>query len=400
MDKPDFMQSASYLGNDQASETLVSQGGLVISVFNDASAFERLRPEWEALRQRGEDQDPFLSCDWFAAWWRAFGGHRRLYLVTASDRGRLRAVLPLMLERTWRHGIPLRRLAAIGNDHTPRFDLVRADDDKHLHRSIWNHLMTLQNEWDVLDFPRLSADSITTDHFVRLAMEQGVKYRLWQKAPQSPWIDIQPSWEDYLELRSSGFRKALRRKMRRLAALGNVGLETVIGGDALAQGVADGLHIEAEGWKGSNRTAISSQPAIKGFYKELAEAMAARGQLRLHFLTIDDERIAFDYSIIANRCLYSLKAGHSIAHARFSPGTLLLGLILQGAHEEGLVGVDLLGDSDEFKMHWTDITRRHPWLHCYSGSIRGRLSHAIKCRLLPALRRAPGASTFRRADGS
>lgn len=371
---------------------MVSQEDLVISTLNDASGFESLRPEWEALRKQGEEQDPFLSCDWFTAWWRAFGGNHSLYLVTARHHGQLCAVLPLMLKRAWCHGIPLRRLTAIGNDHTPRFDLVRASDDERLYRSIWDYLMTRRNEWDVLDFPRLSADSITTDRFVELAAEQNVQHRLWQQAPRSPWINIQPSWDEYLQLRSAGFRKSLRRNMRRLTALGSVGLETVTGGEALEKGLADGIQLEAEGWKGSSKTAISSQPAVAGFYKELAEDMAAREQLRLHFLTLDNVRIAFDYSIFANRCLYSLKAGHSSAHARFSPGTLLLGLILQRAHEEGLFGMDLLGDSDEFKMHWTDTTRTHPWLHCYSGSFRGRFSHAVKRKIIPLISRSDSSN--------
>jgi CelD/BcsL family acetyltransferase involved in cellulose biosynthesis len=380
------MQTAPGLSSYQSYGRVISQAGHVISICNDVLDFERLRPEWEALRQESESPDPFLSCDWFAAWWRAFGGQRSLYLVTARRRGHLRAVMPMMLERTWRHGIPVRRLAAIGNDHTPRFDLVRARDDEHVHRSIWNHLMTLRSEWDVLDLPRLSADSVTTDRFVGLATEQGVNFNLWKRAPRSPWIDVQPSWDDYLDSRSAGLRKALRRKMRRLAELGKVGLETVTGGETLDQGLADGLQIESEGWKGLNKTAISSQPSVTGFYTDLAQIMAATGQLRLHFLTLDGERIAFDYSIISNRCLYSLKAGHSSAYARFSPGTLMLGLILQQAHEEGMSGMDLLGDSDEFKMQWTDATRTHQWLHCYSDSLRGRLLHAIKCRLLLSIR--------------
>ena len=380
------MQPEPGILNDRPSDRVGAHTDPVISVCNDASGFERLRPEWEALRQHGQDQDPFLSCDWFATWWRAFGGHRKLYLVTARRQGNLCAVLPLMLERTWLHGVPFRRLAAIGNDHTPRFDLVRAGDDEPLHRATWNHLMTCRSEWDVLDLPRLSAGSITTDRFVRLATEQGVRYNVWGRAPQSPWIDIQPSWDEYIALRSKGFRKSLRRKKRRLDALGKVGLETVTGRKSLGPGLADGLRIEAEGWKGSNRTSISSQPAVTDFYSELARVMADREQLRLHFLTLDGERIAFDYSIIANRCLFSLKAGHGSAHARFSPGTLLLDLILQQAHEEGLIGMDLLGDSDEFKMQWTDTTRTNRWLHCYSHTMRGRLLHVIKCRLLPIMR--------------
>jgi CelD/BcsL family acetyltransferase involved in cellulose biosynthesis len=379
------MQAFPALTGDQRSGAHLAQQSPVIAICSDAADFDRLRPEWNALRQRGQDQDPFLSCDWFSCWWRAFGGHRKLYLLTVRQHGRLRAVLPMMLERTWRHGIPLRRLTAIGNDHTPRFDLVRAGDDVQLHHAIWNYLIACRKDWDVLDLPRLSCDSITLDRFTSLARAQNVQYSVWQRAPRSPWVHVQPSWDDYLASLSAGFRKSLRRKMRRLGSLGKVGLETVTGREALDQSLVEGLEIEAGGWKGSSRTAILSQEKVTGFYTELAEIMAERGQLRLHFLTLDDVRIAFDYSIIANRCLYSLKAGHSSAHARHSPGTLMLGLILQQAHEEGLVGLDLLGDTDEFKMHWTKATRMHPWLHCYSDSVLGRLFHSVKCRLLPTV---------------
>lgn len=358
----------------------------VISVFGDPLDFERLRPEWDALHEPGEDQNPFLCCDWFAAWWRAFSGGRTLYLVTARRQGRLLAVLPLMLERSWRHGMPLRRLAAIANDHTPQFDLVRSRDEELIHRSIWNHLMAQQSHWDVIDLPHLSAGSVTTKRFAQLAQEQAVGYSLWPRAPRSPWIEIQRSWDDYLASRSPGFRKSLRRKMRRLAALGRVGLETVTEPDGLDQALAEGLAIEAEGWKGSNKTAMASQPAVAGFYAELAQTMAARAQLRLHFLTLDGVRIAFDYSLVANRCLYSLKAGHSSAYARRSPGTVLLALMVEKAHQEDLRAVDLLGESDEFKMHWTDTTQTHQWLHCYSRSFRGRLFHFVKSRLLPRMR--------------
>lgn len=382
------MRPTDYLTSNQSTVDFASQTETVVAIHTDASAFEQLRPEWDGLRQSGADQDPFLSCDWFACWWRAFGGRRKLYLVTVRQGGALRAVLPLMLEQTWRHGIPVRRLATIGNDHTPRFDLVRDRNDECIFMAVWNHLITIQSEWDVLDFCRLSADSMMTARFVQCAVDQGVKRSLWARAPTSPWIDVLPSWNDYLNARSSGFRKSIRRKMRRLAALGEVRLETLTDQAALAPGLADGLHIESDGCKGSKRTAIASQPSVAGFYTELANLMASRGQLRLHFLTLNNQRIAFDYSLLSDRCLYSLKAGHSRDHAHLSPGTLLLGLIVQSAHDEGLYGIDLMGDADSFKMQWTDTTRAHHWLHCYSDSLRGRWLHLVKCQLLSGLRNA------------
>lgn len=374
------MQSATGYPHDRLSEGVLSPTEHIVSICSDVSDFERLRSEWESLRKPGEDQDPFLSCDWFTAWWQVFGGCHKLCLITARRHGRLRAVLPMILRRTWFHGIPVRRLGAMENDHSPYFDLVRTDDDNDLYQAIWNCLMAQASDWDVLDFPRIGADSATSEQFVRLAGQQKVRYSVWQSPTGSPWITLQSSWDAYLRSRSTSFRKALGRKMRRLAERGKVRLETVTDGEQLEQGLADALRIEAEGWKGRGGTAIASQPAVKGFYSRLAESMASLGQLRLHFLSLDGERIAFDYSIIANRCLYSLKAGHANAHARHSPGTLLLGLIVEQAHAQRLRGIDLMGEADEFKMHWTDVTRTHPWLHCYSSSFRGRLIHALKAK--------------------
>lgn len=386
------MQPVPGRGHNETAGPVACSNAPVISICTSPADFACLRREWDALRRPGYDQDPFLSCDWFAAWWRAFGDRHKLFLVTARRQGRLLGVLPMMQRRRQCGGLWLRRLSAIGNDHTPRFDLVRGADDEGLHRAVWNYLINHQREWDVLDLPCLSAGSDTADHFVRLATEHGVPHRLWAHGPCSPWVEIQPSWAAYLASRSAGFRKALRRKRRQLDALGRVDLETVTDGPALVQALLEGFQIEAEGCRGGRRTAVLSQQRVKDFYTELAQKMAGRGQLRLHFLTLDGQRIAFDFSLCSDRSINSLKAGHRLAHARFSPGTLLLALIIQSAHEERLAGIDLLGDSDEFKMHWTAVARRHRWLHCYSISWRGRLLYLIKGRLSALLRgfRWPG----------
>lgn len=132
--------------SDSCDQETFMQAAPVVETFTDPAAFDRLRQEWNGLRQPGSDQNPFFSCDWFACWWKAFGSHRRLLLVTVRKNGRLQAVLPMMLEASWRYGVPLRRLATIGNDHTPCFDLVRADNEEDLYRIVWNHLMNLRGE--------------------------------------------------------------------------------------------------------------------------------------------------------------------------------------------------------------------------------------------------------------
>ncbi len=374
--------------------------GLEIRSNCNPDIFSQLQPEWDELCARAHVKSPFLECRWFRSWWQAFGKDHQLQLVTIRRSGQLQGVLPLMLSQAWIFGIPCRRLGAISNEHTPRFDFILSDESKQIHQAAWEYLLARQPEWDILDLPRLPETSETLHLLSRFADERGIRHSIWKKAPGSPWVDMEASWGDYLQQRSAGFRKSLRRKFRQLSSAGRYVLETVTEPDAIDQALADGFQIEAKGWKNRSKTAIATQTEALVFYTRLARDLTETGNLRLHFLALDDKRIAFDYSIFRHNRLYSLKSGLDIDHAKHSPGTLLLYLILEKAHGEELLELDLLGTADEFKMQWTRNTRPNPWLLVYSDSIRGRLLFLLKVRAVPAIKRMIQRfpATMRRKD--
>ena len=74
-------------------------------------------------------------------WWDSFGpsarsarsgqANRELHIIVVRDEGRIIAIAPLMRETTVAYGLPVRRLAALANDHTPRTDFVIADKRVH-----------------------------------------------------------------------------------------------------------------------------------------------------------------------------------------------------------------------------------------------------------------------------
>jgi len=363
-----------------------SDAELEIQSSSRPEIFDQLQPEWDELCKRACIKSPFLECRWFRWWWQAFGDDHQLQLITIRRNGQLQGILPLMSSQARLFGIPCRRLGAISNEHTPRFDLILSDDSKRVHQAAWEYLLTRQPEWDILDLPRLPDESETCRLFTQFADQTRIRHSIWMQAPGSPWISTHSNWGDYLQARSPSFRKSLRRKLRQLSNAGPYALETVTDIDAIDQALVDGFQIEAKGWKNHSKTAIASQSDALDFYTNLARDLAGNGHLRLHFLTLNEKRIAFDYSIFRHKRLYSLKSGMDLEHAHYSPGTLLLYLILQQAHDEELVEVDLLGTADEFKMQWTRNMRDSPWLLVYSGSIRARMLHALKARVLPTIK--------------
>ncbi len=370
------MPDASQAGRDT---------GCRVEVVTKPAGLEALRESWASLARRAAPANPFIHPDWIISWWQAFGANRRLYVLAAWRGPELVGVLPLALTDRWRYGIRVRVLGATVNDHSPRFDLLVAPETSGVVADLWNSLIADVPDWDLLELSPMPARSRNLIRFMRLARAEGMRHGLWEAAG-SPRIHTRLPWEAYLAQRSSNFRKQLRRKLRRLSARGPLALEIIDRPEDLARALPEALAIEAAGWKGQRGSAIDSRPEVRCFYTRLASALSAKGELRLHFLTLAGRRIAFDLSIFSSQRLYSLKAGYLNDEAADSPGTLLVYHMLMHYMASGLVEFDLLGEPDAFKRQWTRDVRRHQWLVCFSGSVRSLAVYALKFRLAPAIR--------------
>lgn len=362
------------------------RGPLRIHVIEDPAELVRLYPAWRSLACGSGPCGPFVQPEWVMPWWRAFGKSGKLHFVTAWRDDRLVGALPLMLGAVRRYGLSVRRLGALANDHCPRVELLVADDADGVVDAIWRHIADNEALWDIFELPRLLSTSPTLQRFSKLAQCDGFHFGHWQ-AEACPFIETRTDWGNYLVQRSANFRKEIRRKQQRLSQQGKLSLEIVSNPADLPTAIEDGLDIEADGWKGREGTAMKSSADVLHFYRNLASRMAERQHLRLHFLRVDDQRVAFDFSIEFEHRLYSLKSGFRDSHSKSSPGLVLLSLMLQHYMLSGLSEIDLLGEEDVFKRRWTNTTRSHDWFICSGRSSKGRAMHGIKFRMIPQVRK-------------
>src|SRR5262249_8662186 len=157
--------------------------------------------------------------------------------------------------------------------------------------------------------------------------------------------------------------------------------------ELLDQALEDGFRIEAAAWKGATGTAITSDPAVRLFYRRLAEQTADRGWLRLQFLRLNGRRIAFGYSLSYRNTLLLLKTGYNPEYRPYSPGHLLMWQVLRQASQEGVTEFDFLGADASWHADWTTHARPHAWLFVFGKGPWASLMHSTKFRLLAALRR-------------
>ena len=372
-----------------------------VEIVTDASAFERLEPEWNEAVERAGIAHPFLRHEWLWTWWECFGQGRRLHIVIVRAGARIVAIAPLLSETVSLCGIPVRQLRLMFNDHTPRADVIVAEPGERAYRAIWKALVDTGDRWDVLLLGQISGDSKTREVFTRLASEDGRAIGVW-KSSDSPYLELAGTWDSYFGGLPGKFRSNVRNRISRLQRQGQPALETVDSLPDVEEALADAFRLEASGWKLREGTAITSRADVQRFYTVFAHRAAARAWLRLQFLTVGNQRIAASFSLVYGRRLFLCKTGYDPAFETCSPFKVLTSLATEQAYQQGLSEVDFLGDTEPWKLEWTSAVRSHDWLYVFSNSARARLVYPLKFRVIPTLHRAmstkhpapaPGTST-------
>jgi len=358
---------------------------LRVKVISAADEFNSIRSQWDSLICRAGVVHPFLSHTWLRTWWEAFGRGSELYVVTVWAEADLLAAAPMQRTRARFYGVPADAITSICNPHTPRFDFILAADAPReiLCELIWSHLSDAG--CDVVVLQQVPAESSTLTSIQQFAQDDQWDAGWWAARP-SPYVPLGCTHSDVLDRTTDSHRYNLRKRYERLSKLGLVDIEVITDRAAALDAMKDGLRIEAAAWKGNEGTAILSDPGVTAFYTRLAEREAELGDLRLYFLRVGGKRISFSYILRSGDTLYAVKIGYDPEYHAYSPGHMLLNLVLKEACANGYREYDFLGADDEWKFDWTTESRAHQWLFLFANRWRPRLLHRLKFSVFPKIK--------------
>lgn len=305
-------------------------------------SIEPIADDWRRLAEETRAA-PFLWPGWITAWLEAFGEHD-LRIHTAWRAGRLVGLLPVQVAG--------RQVWSASNDQSPVFGPLALDA-----AAASTLLSALVAERPArLQLGYLDPDDAATAEGLAALRARGYR-QLVQQTLRAPHTEIAGEWETFLARLSRNRRKALRRTERRLREQGDLRVEVHTGGDLDAL-LEEGFAVEASGWKGRQGTAINSSPPMRRFYRALAHAAADDKSLRLVFLRLDDHAIAFEFVLRYDDVVYDLKGGFDERFRTWGPGIWLLGEVVRDAFETGARRIEWLGTDDDYKLEWSDGTRR------------------------------------------
>lgn len=316
---------------------------LVADVVTSNAGMLRVIPEWEELWRRLPARSPFQSPAWLLAWWRQFGTERPV-LALLRDDARLVALFPayVLIENDCRKLLPM------GIGITDYLDALVAPEAP---RDAATRLVAI-----ALD----AAHDVASCDLIDLPPDAALR----EAAPPSGWrIEAaesiscpvlrlpQPGAELHHTIPARMHRK-LRMSRHRADRIG--GWITEIADERTISGALDALmELHGERWTSRGEPGVLADPRVVRFHRDAGRKLLANGTLRLYTLRLGGTIAAACMTLLAPpaRLLLYL-SGFDAAHAFESPGTIVLGAIIEDAIRAGLREVHFLRGREDYKYAW------------------------------------------------
>ncbi|MFL5418237.1 MAG: GNAT family N-acetyltransferase [Myxococcales bacterium] len=355
--------------NGSAARAVVAepQQELRAEVVSDLLAIET---EWSALCDEARAGNVFLGPEWLVPWWKQFGHGREICSIAVRDGARLVGLLPLFRERVRTGGVPVSRVAFLGDGATgcDYLDVISVPGrEAEVREKVLAALGEL--EWDLCDLDGLWRESPTAlllaQRFqsirptsARAAGMAGPDVPVARDARLRfvcPHIPLTGTWQDFLA--GLGRRENLRRREKWLFRQPGVSIEVATTEEQAERAVETFLELHRARWSVEGGSDGLSDQHHEDFHREAVKRLARRGWLRLYTLYAARRPVASVYGIVRNGTFLYYQSGYDPAWAQKSVGLVLLARTVEDAFAEKLTDFDFLRGNEAYKAQWARAER-------------------------------------------
>ncbi len=321
-----------------------------VQLRGDEAVWDELAEEWDKLLQHSITNTLFLTPTWQKVWWRHFGAGLELRVLLARDEaGVLQGIAPLyVVEQDGR-----RLLQLVGGvDVSDYLDFIVAQGrEEEVYRAFLCYLVGSVPGWDLLDLHCLPGGSPTrTGLICRVCSECCSQQAQAQQEEAAPYIPLPGDWESYLEKLDKKQRHEIRRKMRKAETEAKVRWYRLEDPAALDQEVD--IFIRLHQASHPEKEAFMT-PSMAAFFRDLAHATFARGQLSLYTLWFDEHPVASMWCFDYDRDLLVYNSGYDPTWRNdLSSGIVLLCYCIQDAIARGMERFDFMRGDEVYKYRF------------------------------------------------
>ena len=330
-----------------------------IDWFTDASVFEKLKTEWNALLHRSSVDTLFLTREWQSVWWQNLGTGELRVITFRQDDGALSGIAPLFVDKETDGHLSLSLVGCV--DVSDYLDLIVARGcEEQVYAALFDTLTRADfPAWDSLDLCTVPASSPTNTTLKTMAEARGFKIE-HKRHDVSPMIELPDDWDAYLATLDKKQRHEVRRKLRRIEEV-NAKWYVIDSADALDQAVLDFVELHKKSRPDKN---VFMDTRMQSFFVDAARQLFPHGWLQLAFFEIEGERAAAIWNFVYANDILVYNSGYDpIKYGALSPGIVLFAHSIRDAIAAKRRRYDFLRGNEEYKYRFgakdTEVMELH-----------------------------------------
>ncbi len=278
-------------------------------------------------------------------YWEEFGEQPEHLLLAFAEEDDGRQVGAVAFERI---GEVLRFLG--GTEVTDYMGPVGLKESQpQIAAELWRALLS-RDDWSSADLRGLPEDRSWLALLRESAVDQGLRVEETEdQNGVAPFLDLSPTWDEYLEMLPAKMRHEIKRKAKKLEAEAGE-FRIVTATSETLHGFLDRfveLHRMSEGPKG-----VFMQPGMEIFFRRLGEAFLPDDVFRLSFIEVGGVWAAGTIGFAYGGTFSLYNSAFDRDWQQLAPGMVLVGEDIRMAIEGGCEAFDLLKGDYSYKYRF------------------------------------------------
>ncbi|MDR3553673.1 MAG: GNAT family N-acetyltransferase [Syntrophobacteraceae bacterium] len=332
-------------------------------IVNDEAEFCELRDPWNHLLKTSTADTVYLTWEWSHTWWEIFKEEKELFIILVEEGGRLIGIAPFYLSKSRFFGLRnLRHVELLGSTDvcSEYLDLIILKGrEPEVVCAVLNCLYRKQyRKWDVLNIVSMLEDSPNWQWIKGYLRLHGHDYGVYDSR-EHLYIQLPDTMDEYMQMLDGKMREGLRRKQKKLMRKYSINLTKQAICEDIVSHFVTFLDLHAKRWS-VKEGVIHAKNRSKhlAFHKKIVNLFCDNGWLCLVFLKANEQTLAGQYDFVYGGTLYYHSVAFDPDWAHYSPGSVLLLMVLENAIEKKFSKFDFLRGMEDYKAHWAKTSCR------------------------------------------
>ena len=324
--------------------------------------FYKLREEWNCLLEHSGQGNPFLTWEWMYTWWLSYQeerAHKRLSIIVAEEGTEIYAILPGFIKKERIGAFQLQTFHLMGTEFvtTNYLEIIcRKPSDTEIIFSLMDFLLSQKPEIDVVTISHILDDHPQLDALTRIANKLKLELYL-DHYHTCLYIPIRDTWDNYFQGLSKNTRYNWRRYLRGLQNQFQAEFERVNNHEQIDQAIDTLFDLHSKRFRAKKSDTFFKSDVKKNFHKKVAHKFFQQDILNMFQLKVDHKPIAIYYCFQHSDQMHFFQSGMDPRWDKYSPGFVLLGMIIRYSFEKGLKEFDFGRGTDSYKLKWNPVSR-------------------------------------------